>query len=173
RVDPISPNVQKELVVSVLPAWSAYATIDLDQESLGFPAAPCAVKTALGLRTMVSDASQPPVARYSAVGFEAATITRFALAYPSPAPARATDGRPLYASGIPWPWSLPPSTTTEPLIKAGSLATGTGYRSSPPGSANPTRPNPQRPNNRSSIGEGARSRIRTRRGRMIGTSGPP
>lgn len=75
------PDGREERVVSVLPAWSAETELDLtDDEALGFPVAARAVAGALGLRNFLYEAKQTAMARYHAVGFEAAAITHLAIA---------------------------------------------------------------------------------------------
>ena len=74
-----SPDGREESVMSVLPAWSADTTVDLDHQELGYPAAARAVKTAIGIEGLTYEAKQTTVARYSAVGFEAAAITHLAM----------------------------------------------------------------------------------------------
>jgi hypothetical protein len=78
-VETKSPDGREELVVSVLPAWAADTTVDLDHASLGFPATARAIGNALGRPNLTYDASQTAVACYSAIGFEAAAVTRLAF----------------------------------------------------------------------------------------------
>jgi hypothetical protein len=79
-VETTSPDGREEAVTSVLPAWSADTTVDLeDHEDLGYPAAARAIKKALGLPNLAYEAKQTALARYSAVGFEAAAITYLAM----------------------------------------------------------------------------------------------
>lgn len=52
---------------------------DLDDEALGFPAAAFALKEALELDDYGYEARQAAVARYSAVGFEAAAVSALAV----------------------------------------------------------------------------------------------
>lgn len=66
---------------SVLPAWSAGTNIDLTASSgLGFGGAAEVLARALGVSPGRFGARQAAVARYSAVGFEAAAVTGLALA---------------------------------------------------------------------------------------------
>ena len=83
-VDTQSPDGREELIVSVLPAWSAATTVDLDHKNLGYPAAAHAVRKALGDPTLKYEARQSAVARYGAVGFEAAAITHLAIRISKP-----------------------------------------------------------------------------------------
>lgn len=76
---------REEQVVSVLPAWSADTKIDLDDERLGFPRAAQALAAAIGLDQFAYAAAQSAVARYSAVGFEAAAVTALGVAMSAPA----------------------------------------------------------------------------------------
>lgn len=63
-------------MVSVLPAWEARTTLDLARdEGLGFDAAARIVASALELSTWQHAAGQTCVARYGAIGFEAAAVT--------------------------------------------------------------------------------------------------
>ena len=72
------------MVTSVLPAWSANTTVDLDRQDLGLPTAARVIKQALGLPNLSYEAKQAAAARYSAVGFEAAAVTGLALAASAP-----------------------------------------------------------------------------------------
>jgi hypothetical protein len=83
-VETQSPDGREEAVISVLPAWSADTTVDLDLEDLGYPAAARAIKTALELPGLIYEAKQTALARYSAVGFEAAAISHLAMAMSRP-----------------------------------------------------------------------------------------
>jgi hypothetical protein len=74
------PDGRDEWIDTVLPAWSAATDLDLDDETLGFPAAARLLAAALGLSSVTFEASQSAVARYRAVGFEAAAITGLAVA---------------------------------------------------------------------------------------------
>ena len=70
-----------ERFTSVLPAWSSRTELDLGaRPELGFEAAAAAIGRALELEKWDFDAGQSAVARYSAVGFEAAAVTALALA---------------------------------------------------------------------------------------------
>jgi hypothetical protein len=84
EVETTSPDSREEAVTSVLPAWSAETTVDLAREDLGFPAAARAIKEALGLTNLTYLAKQSAVARYSAIGFEAAAVTGLAIAMSKP-----------------------------------------------------------------------------------------
>jgi hypothetical protein len=83
-VETTSPDGREEAVTSVLPAWSADTTVDLDHEDLGYPAAARTIKKALGLPNLRYEAKQTALARYSAIGFEAAAITHLAIASSRP-----------------------------------------------------------------------------------------
>jgi len=83
-VDTTVASGREERFVSVLPAWSASTRIDLDDEALGFPAAARSVAGALDLADFAYAAAQSAVARYSAVGFEAAAVTALAVAVSAP-----------------------------------------------------------------------------------------
>jgi len=75
-----APGGRLEQVVSVLPAWDAETTVDLaGDEALGFEDAARIVASALELRAWWYEARQACVARYSAVGFEAAAVTALAV----------------------------------------------------------------------------------------------
>jgi hypothetical protein len=84
EVETTSPDGREEVVTSVLPAWSADTTVDLAYENLGFPAAARAIKRALGRTNVTYEARQSAVARYSAIGFEAAAVTGLAIAMSRP-----------------------------------------------------------------------------------------
>jgi hypothetical protein len=79
RVETEATDGREEVVTSVLPAWSAETTVDLDREDLGLPTAARVIKQALGLTNLTYEAKQAAVARYTAVGFEAAAVTILAL----------------------------------------------------------------------------------------------
>jgi hypothetical protein len=74
-----SPDGREEEVAAVLPAWSAETTVALNHEELGYPAAARAIKAALDLPGLIYEAKQTTLARCSAVGFEAAAITRLVM----------------------------------------------------------------------------------------------
>jgi hypothetical protein len=74
-----APGSREERCEAVLPAWSAASMHDLDDEALGFPAAAFALKEALELDDYGYEARQAAVARYSAVGFEAAAVSALAV----------------------------------------------------------------------------------------------
>jgi len=81
QVDTAAPDGREEQVISVLPAWSAQTDLDLrDDEALGFAAAARALAEALDLGDWRYDARQAAMARYGAVGFEAAAVTGLAVA---------------------------------------------------------------------------------------------
>jgi hypothetical protein len=84
EVETKSSEGREEEVMSVLPAWSAESTVDLDREALGFPASARAILQALGLTNLTYAAKQSAVARYDAVGFEAAAVTVLALSVSAP-----------------------------------------------------------------------------------------
>lgn len=72
---------REEQVVSILPVWCATTTVDLSgDQSLGFSDAARIVATALELNGWRFEARQACVARYSAIGFEAAAITALGIA---------------------------------------------------------------------------------------------
>jgi hypothetical protein len=80
QVDTTAPGGLEEQVVSVLPAWSARTDVDpRDDEALGFAAAARVLAEALELAEWWYDARQAAMARYSAVGFEAAAVTGLAV----------------------------------------------------------------------------------------------
>jgi hypothetical protein len=79
-----APDGREEVVISVLPAWSAESTVDLNHENLGFPSAARAIKKAIGLTNLTYEAKQAALARYSAVGFEAAAVSGLAVAMSAP-----------------------------------------------------------------------------------------
>jgi hypothetical protein len=80
----LGPDGRDQRVDAVLPAWSADTDLDLDDEALGFPALARVFKAALELRSLRYEARQAAVARYSAVGLEAAAVTGFAVAASAP-----------------------------------------------------------------------------------------
>ncbi len=125
QVDTTAPGGLEEQVVSVLPAWSARTDVDLrDDEALGFAAAARVLAEALELAEWWYDARQAAMARYSAVGFEAAAVTGLAVlvsaqvsrpgrrrtatvrfAHPFAVVAAAFDDpRARHASPVPSPW---------------------------------------------------------------------
>jgi hypothetical protein len=75
---------REEVVTSVLPAWAAKTTVDLDREDLGLPTVARAIKQALGLTNLIYEAKQDVVARYTAAGFEAAAVSALALTSSAP-----------------------------------------------------------------------------------------
>jgi hypothetical protein len=79
-----APDGREQVVISVLPAWSAETTLDLDHEDLGVPSAARAIKKAIGLTNLTYEAKQAAVARYSAIGFEAAAVSGLAVASSAP-----------------------------------------------------------------------------------------
>ena len=80
RADTTAPDGREEQVSCVLPAWSARTSLDLGHdEVLGFAAAARALAQALELGEWRYDARQVAMARYSAVGFEAAAVTGLAV----------------------------------------------------------------------------------------------
>jgi hypothetical protein len=70
----------EERIVSVLPAWSATTKVSLADEQLGFLAAARALAAAMDLPQFTYAAAQSAVARYTALGFEAAAVTGLAVA---------------------------------------------------------------------------------------------
>jgi hypothetical protein len=73
-------NGREEIMVSALPAWAANTRVDLrDASNLGFPLAARMLAEALGVSNWYYEASQTAMARYSAVGFEAAAVTALML----------------------------------------------------------------------------------------------
>ena len=84
EVETKATDGREEVVTSVLPAWSAETTVDLDREDLGLPTAARVIKRALGLTNLTYEAKQAAVARYTAVGFEAAAVTALALMSSAP-----------------------------------------------------------------------------------------
>jgi hypothetical protein len=79
EVETKASDGREEVVTTVLPAWSAETTVDLDQEGLGLPIAARVIKQALGLTNLTYEAKQAAAARYTAVGFEAAAVTALAM----------------------------------------------------------------------------------------------
>jgi len=95
QADTTAPDGREEQVICVLPAWSAQTDLDLrDDEALGFAAAARALAEALDLGDWRYDARQAAMARYSAVGFEAAAVTGLAVAM------SAKVSRPVLQSGF-------------------------------------------------------------------------
>jgi len=84
EVETKASDGREEVVISVLPAWAAKTTMDLDREDLGLPTVARVIKQALGLTNLTYEARQRAVARYSAVGFEAAAVTGLAIASSAP-----------------------------------------------------------------------------------------
>ena len=66
---------REERLMTVLPAWSAETELDLRDESLGFAAAARTLADAFENPGWQFSARQTAVARYSAIGFEAAAVT--------------------------------------------------------------------------------------------------
>jgi hypothetical protein len=89
------PFEREERFTTIMPAWSANTDLDLAEPAeLGFGAAAAAIARALELSHWYYDARQSIVAKYSAVGFEAAAVTALAVATsarrgPSETPRRA------------------------------------------------------------------------------------
>jgi hypothetical protein len=92
EVETKATDGREEVVTSVLPAWSAETTVDLDREDLGLPSAARVIKQALGLTNLTYEARQTAVARYTAVGFEAAAVSALALMSSKP-PTRSGHRR--------------------------------------------------------------------------------
>ena len=84
EVETKAPDGREEVVISVLPAWSAETAVDLDHENLGIPSAARAIKKAMGLTNLTYEAKQAALARYSAIGFEAAAVSGVAVATSAP-----------------------------------------------------------------------------------------
>jgi hypothetical protein len=84
QVETKASDGREEVITTVLPAWSAETTVDLDREDLGLPTAARIIKQALGLTNLTYAATQAAVARYSAAGFEAAAVTGLAIAMSAP-----------------------------------------------------------------------------------------
>jgi hypothetical protein len=83
-----------ERFTSVLPAWSAETKVGLIQpRDLGFGSAAAAIARAVELSDWNYDARQAAVARYSAVGFEAAAVTGLAVAVSGRRPTPGTPRR--------------------------------------------------------------------------------
>jgi len=94
---------REEVLTTVLPAWSAKTTADLAREDLGLPTAARVIKQALGLPDLTYEAKQTAVARFTAVGFEAAAVSALAPMSSAPQLRPGIDGRPSCASGTPTP----------------------------------------------------------------------
>ena len=77
-------NGREERLLAVLPAWSAESELDLGDESLGFSAAARVLAGAFDRPDWRFEARQTAVARYSALGFEAAAVTGLLLAMSAP-----------------------------------------------------------------------------------------
>ncbi|MGH7705057.1 MAG: hypothetical protein ACRENY_04240 [Candidatus Dormibacteria bacterium] len=70
------PHDAQERFTTIMPAWSASTELDLAApDDLGFPAAAAAIARAQGLEDWEFLARQSSVARYDAVGFQAAAVT--------------------------------------------------------------------------------------------------
>lgn len=88
-VSTTSPGGREERFVSFLPAWQAQSALDLFQDRLGFPRAAAALAAAAEPNAGAASACQAAMARYSAVGFEAAAATALAVTV---ARRRPTEG---------------------------------------------------------------------------------
>ena len=85
---------REERFTTILPAWSASSDIRLSREPLlGLGAAAGAVARALEAPNLRYDARQKAVARYSAVGFEAAAVTGLYVAAAARRPSGETPRR--------------------------------------------------------------------------------
>ena len=84
QVETKATDGREEVVTAVLPAWSADTTVDLDRQDLGLPAAARIIKQALGLPKLIYEAKQAAVARYTAIGFEAAAVSALAIMSSAP-----------------------------------------------------------------------------------------
>lgn len=94
EVETAARDGREEHLVSVLPAWSAESDLDLaGSEELGFAMAAVLLAEAFGVTDRRYEARQAAVARYSAVGFEAAAVTGLAMAMSRPLlrPGRRRD----------------------------------------------------------------------------------
>ncbi len=79
--EPVPGGGRVERVISILPAWRATTAMDLSGDrALGFDDAARIIASVLELPRLKYEARQECVARYSAIGFEAAAITL--LGYP-------------------------------------------------------------------------------------------
>lgn len=116
------------------PAWSALTALDLrGDEALGVAAAARVLARALELGQWRYEARQLAMARYSAVGFEAAAVMAW-LCSPRPGrPARTGGGWRRCDSRTPSRWLPSPSMTGGPAMTARPEASGVGFRSVPPG----------------------------------------
>ncbi|MBO0729352.1 MAG: hypothetical protein J2P57_08845 [Acidimicrobiaceae bacterium] len=80
-----------ERFTTIMPAWSANTDLDLTgQPQLGFGAAAGAIARALELSHWQYSARQSAVAKYSAVGFEAAAVTALGIALSARVPPPIT-----------------------------------------------------------------------------------
>ena len=84
EVETKATDGREEVVTAILPAWSAETTVDLDRQDLGLPAAARIIKKALGLPKLIYEAKQAAVARYTAIGFEAAAVSALAIMSSAP-----------------------------------------------------------------------------------------
>jgi hypothetical protein len=84
EVETKATDGREEAVTAVLPAWSAETTVDLDHEDLGLPTAARVIKKALRLPELTYEGKQAAIARYGAVGFEAAAVSALALMSSAP-----------------------------------------------------------------------------------------
>jgi len=83
-----APDTAPERVTCVLPAWSAETRLGLLADpALGFHATAQVILRALNLGPHPYEARQAAMARYTAVGFEAAAVTALALAMSATFPA--------------------------------------------------------------------------------------
>jgi hypothetical protein len=77
----VGPFEHEERFTTIMPAWSAHTDLDLaGPAELGFGAAAAAIARALELSDWYYQARQSAVARYSAVGYEAAAVTALHVA---------------------------------------------------------------------------------------------
>jgi hypothetical protein len=83
-VETTNRNGREERFVTVLPAWTAETKLDLGAESLGFPAAARLLAKAFDRTDWHFAARQSAVARYSAIGFEAAAVTGLMMTMSAP-----------------------------------------------------------------------------------------
>jgi hypothetical protein len=76
-----SPGGREQECTAVLPAWSAHSEHDLARDpGLGFGAAAATLAELMNLDLWVYQARQAAATRYSRTGFEAAAVTRAAVA---------------------------------------------------------------------------------------------
>ncbi|MBV9660529.1 MAG: hypothetical protein JO337_05165 [Acidimicrobiales bacterium] len=108
------PFEREQRFTSIMPAWSAATDLDLARAAgLGFGAAAAVLARALELTEWRYDARQSAVAKYSAVGFEAAAVTHVAVALSAQAARPETPRRAVVR--FTHPYAVVAATRSDPL----------------------------------------------------------